>query len=483
MSTYLGWSFCPFTHKSCRPLFALMLSLPLLFASSLQAQLVSHVYPAAVGEPQSTLFKVAVGGQSSPVYLASVGSLTGPMLNRELVGKASFTSFDIKGPVQVSVTYAKPIQQVKILPASNVELSVSGNQVTFTMSKASQLTLEINGDWNNSLHLFANPFETNIPSPADPNVLYFGPGIHFVQSMNVKSGQTVYLAEGAILYWRLTPGQTSGALFNLIGSNIVLRGRGIIDSSLVPQIPNGDLIYASVNGLTVEGVTLRDAANWTFHINTSRNVQVSNIKVFGWRLNSDGTDVDSSQNVTIANSFYRTYDDLVAIKTDNTVGSATNVTVKGCVLWNEKGHALTVGSELKQAANDILFTDSYVIHDKGHDALLAVFDGDSGVVSDVTFENLQVEESMRLISLYVGLTAWSSSSNRGKINDVIFRNIIAPVPSRTGPNLDLEGFSSLNGVDNISFENVTVGGLPLQLNEVQQNQFVGGLMVTPRRRH
>ena len=88
------------------------------------------------------------------------------------------------------MTYAQPVREAKPLPSgSDITPAFSANRVTFVVSKPSQLTLEVNGDWNNSLHLFANPFETNVPNPKDPNVIYFGPGVHQVRHMEVRSGE------------------------------------------------------------------------------------------------------------------------------------------------------------------------------------------------------------------------------------------------------------------------------------------------------
>jgi len=73
-----------------------------------QAQDLVHVFPAPSGERFSDLFKVAVEGQPSPVYVAHVVSMTGADLKEYINGKASFTTFDISGPVKILVTYAQP---------------------------------------------------------------------------------------------------------------------------------------------------------------------------------------------------------------------------------------------------------------------------------------------------------------------------------------------------------------------------------------
>ena len=67
------------------------------------------------------------------------------------------------------------------------------------------MTVEVNGDWHESLHIFANPFEENVPEPDDPNVVFFGPGVHEVTSLTVGDNTTVYIAGGAYLRCVMDP--------------------------------------------------------------------------------------------------------------------------------------------------------------------------------------------------------------------------------------------------------------------------------------
>lgn len=438
----------------------------------------ARVYPATPGEPLSKLFTVTVDDQPTPSYLATVGTPANFINDQENIGQAAFTSFDIAGSAQVVVTYAKSVSSVKVLPSSaGVVPSISGNRVSFPVSQPGQLTVEINGDWTNSLHLFVNSFETNVPNPDDPNVIYFRPGIYQLNNIQVKVGQTVYLAPGAILYANPT---AAGPLFTLNGSNITLRGRGIIDGSRIPH-GLGNLIYIyHKSNILVEGVTLRDSSSWTFHLFNAQNVQVSNIKVFGWRLNSDGIDIDSSQNVTVANSFFRTYDDQVVVKTNNTTGiEASNILVTQCVIWNQIAHALTLGSELLALAQNITFTDNDIIHDKGRMALFAVYNGDTGLVQNVSWSNIRVEEVQRLAAVNIVDLAVSQTKERGHIANITFSDIITPAPKRGGPNVDVEGYDYSHAVNGVLFNNVSVAGAPIRLGDVKSNSFVAGLNVIP----
>lgn len=52
--------------------------------------------------------------------------------------------------------------------------------------------------------MFVNGPEQNIPDPNDPNVIFYGPGIHEITHVEVGDNKTVYVAGGAVV--RLTIG-------------------------------------------------------------------------------------------------------------------------------------------------------------------------------------------------------------------------------------------------------------------------------------
>ena len=436
-------------------------------------------------EPLSPAFSVSVGSTPVPAYLARICDLT-PEQRRTLgtivsgqTAQTSFASFDLAGSAQVSVKCAVPVQSVKILPSSSgIAPVVSGNTVSFTVSKPGQLVLEINGDWIGSLQLFINPPETDAPSPTDPNVIYFGPGIHEVERVEVGSGQTVYLAPGAFVYGKDDPGSPGGPIFSLTGSNITLRGRGVIDGSLCPGHTRSNL---EVHGshIRIEGIILRDSSTWTLPVRQSDDVTIDNLKVFGWRGNSDGIDICNSRDVAVSGCYLRTLDDLIVLKTNKGQGDEHDITVKHCVLWNEFAHALSLGAELREPLSNIRFSDCDVIHDKGREWLLRVYNCDSAPVSNVVFDDIRIEEARRLMSLWIGKASWSREADRGHIDKITFQNIKSVTPLLPTPFAELTGFDASHLVEDAKFQNVIVDGKALQATDILQNAFVRTVAIQP----
>ena len=140
---------------------------------------------------------------------------------------------------------------------------------------------------------------------------------------------------------------------------------------------------------------------------------IKNVKLIGYRANSDGIDICNSRDVTVDGCFIRTLDDLIVVKSDQGQGEVRKVVAKNCVLWNEVAHALSVGAELRENVDDVLFTDCDIIHDLGREWTLRVYHCDSARISNIRFENIRIEETKRLISLWIGKAVWTRDEARG----------------------------------------------------------------------
>ena len=166
----------------------------------------------------------APGGEWQPVpaYLVQVDAVIGTTHSPQ---NSSMAYFDFAGAVEVSVTCNRGgIQTARVRPRSfGITPEVSGNTLAFSLAQPRNLSVEVNGDIFHNLQLFANPIEESRPDPGDPNVIYFGPGLHQLEGgiLRAPSGKTVYLAGGAVVRGRIL---ISGV------ENVRVLGRGLIPS-------------------------------------------------------------------------------------------------------------------------------------------------------------------------------------------------------------------------------------------------------------
>jgi len=403
---------------------------------------------------------------------------------------ASFAAWDMDAPVEVSVVSLRPVKDVRVRPRSyGIIPKVEGNTIRFTVSRPGQLTVEVNGT-HQALHLFANPPEENVPDPKDPKVRYFGPGVHCPGLMRLESNQTVYLANGAVVY---------GAILAEKAENIAIIGRGILDGSKFDRMDHNGLLIGlyDCSHVRIEGITIRDPSVYTIAPILCREVHIRNIKLIGhWRYNSDGIDFINSQNCSVEDSFIRTFDDSIVFKGIVEWGvwagnpgmgpyichaaPVQNIQVRRCVVWNDWGRALEIGAEtVAEEMSDLLFEDCDIIHSTI--AAMDIQNGDRGLCRNIAFRNIRVEMDddikrylfqsrkgqkyevpaddpyiPQLIVLENVEVGCSYDKVRGRIEDISFQDI--EVTASVKPCSRLQGFDAEHLVQRVSIENLRING-------------------------
>lgn len=370
------------------------------------------------------------------------------------VENASMCSFDFSGDVEVSVTSNKGnIQQARIRPLSyGIKPGIKGNTLSFRLTQPRNLSVEINGDIFHNLHLFANPIDDFLPNKKDTNLIYFGAGIHKINSgkLKVSSGKTVYLAGGAVVMGQVL---IEGV------RDVKLLGRGIID----PSVKMGVHIANSKN-ITVEGICLTQCATGGSDSVTIRNVK--SISYYGW---GDGMNVFASNNVLFDGVFCRNSDDCTTVygTRKGFAGGCNNITMQNSTLWADVAHPILIGTHGNSEKPDILENLNYINIDildhkefqLDYQGCMSINAGDNNLVRNVRFENIRVENFRQgqLVNLRVFFNEkYCTAPGRG-IDNVLFKDI-----TYNGTNAEMSviaGYDSTRQVKNVVFENLVINGI------------------------
>ena len=452
---------------------ALLGVLALTMGAAAESKVVT--YPGPRDEKPSDAYAVSVGGKKLFVYRARVREeIVKPpkgIWTHKHGGRtewASFAYFDFAGKVTVKVTPKRPFKTARVAPASTgIVPDVREGTIRFQLDRPRQVTVLLDGRYGHPLHLFANPLETNRPDPKDPDVLYFGPGIHEIGTTRVRSGQTVYIAGGALVRGKILP-QESGRCSQKLGLTVYqpilavdkvrrvrICGRGIIDGGLIPHGGKSAISVSDSTDVEIEGIIIRNSSNWAICLAGCESVRVSNVKEISGRLNSDGINPVSSRKVRIADCFVRNRDDSIAVKATRPERPCEDILAQRCVIWNDWGFALGVTYETRAPIRGVTFRDCDVIHSE-HWAL-GVHVVDSATVSDVRFENIRVEHAARqLIRLNVGKDFWSTDAAAGRIRGVHFKDVAFTGGGR--PRSSILGHDAHHRVEGVTLENLRIGG-------------------------
>ena len=366
------------------------------------------------------------------------------------MGFVMFTD-EFQSPVRLRITRATAFSNVEIRPSAygikpaarsgkSIEIEIPGPE--------KKISVEFDGDRMRNLFIFPDLPEQDKPSGT--NVTYFGPGVHNVGLISPKSGQTIYIDEGAVVLGRIKAENAS---------NLTIAGRGILCGSRENhgdgRLPQIELLKC--NNLTIKGIMLRDTPNWTIKMTGCNGVHINNIKEIGWIMNSDGMDFICCRNVLVENTFQRNYDDNVTIKafnakpeyiashtaddgsyTDGTIWMVNaltefdvdNIEVRNCVFWADKAHNMVVGPESRGIPfTNIKFIGNTVLENRQNDSVypgtMAVMIADNGTFSDISFEDITVEDinGGKVICVHFA-NAWAFDNLYGQwARNITFRNV------------------------------------------------------------
>lgn len=438
---------------------------------------------------RSDRFGVTVDGRPVPVFLAALN--------------IHFASFDFAGTAEVRVTvnrqdyrrrdgrkYPEPEEfwqgSAAVRPqARGIAARTEGRTATFSLPQPGQYSVErpgTGGFEDEVLFLFANPPETDVPAATAANVVWLGPGLH-QRSVDLTSGQTLYLAPGAVLF---------GSVNIRDARDVRIRGRGVVvysgpnsrnlNTNYQPDRNWHPLLTYAVKGLAVEGVTFVNRCRtmticqWLTEEATFDNVKV--IAALPENLEADGFDWFGGGSTRIRDSFIRAADDCFAIFGADDVralvgyeryqsgtamieakvaGEVADIAIERCVLWTTSANIFRAGWNAV-ASRRISLRNCDVIHFNAgfkapewlrlQHALFRATGGKGEPVRrhrDYTFERIRFEEDATLMSVV-------SQRQRVELENFRFKDIFFDAGICPG---ELRG-----GAENVVVENVRVAGRP-----------------------
>jgi hypothetical protein len=262
-------------------------------------------------EVRSTYFLVTVNGHRTPVMHAAAGYY---LLN-----------FDLSGPAEIFITAADAHfwdSGVELQPLRlGIRPTRRGPTIRFRLNGPTKLTIARPGDHfadAEMLFLFANEPDPPKITPQTPGIRYYAAGVHH-ESINAQSGDSIYLADGAVLFGSLN-------IWQVHDVHVFGHGTIIYDG---PQNPGTDegwmhkpdwhcIVMDNARNIEVDGITcIVRSRTWQIQMRDSEHIGYYNFKVIGGNpsdANQDGMDWLGGGYTTIRNSFFRASDDDFALE-------------------------------------------------------------------------------------------------------------------------------------------------------------------------
>ena len=467
-------------------------------------------YPTLPGATQSTLYTVTANGATqfvekltkfSPemqVHYANFAVATGCTATVAVTLSSSFSSYTLS-PKSQNITVAKSGNTLTFTSGPNyLILQVASQELLFILIDAQETNPPKLGDANvknladytvdntgGTVVTSKIQSAINAASGATQNILYVPPGRYKTGELSLKSNMTLYLAAGAILDGSTstsdyavtgTPAVESTQhgvvhLYNVTNTNIL--GRGVIDgegtkinagSNDTPAFKINVLRIDSSTKVTVDGILVRDPVFWNTLAYMSSQVTIQNYKVINRRPTSttynqtDGIDIDASNNCTVYNTFVYSGDDNLSPKTEQEANmNSSNITYQKSVLYsNSAGCKIgtkTFGTTSNPTMTGIVFKDIDIVKaGRG----LVIDANDTALISGTTFENIRVEavDSMLIDIEEDQAPTWRTAPNTSIAKDTYFTNVSSSVKQT----VQLHGLNSTVNVNGVHFSGFTVQG-------------------------
>ncbi|WP_348648076.1 glycoside hydrolase family 88 protein [Martelella lutilitoris] len=288
-----------------------------------------------------------------------------------------------------SINGLEPHTAYRLVAGGEVFDFVTGNESAFVDVAACGASLQSENN--------APALQKAIDGLPEGATLRFGPGVWKSGPLFLKSGLTLLLDAGAVLYgiadrdqypilpardedgrvlgtWEGVAEACYASLLTAINaSGIAIVGGGVIDAggdrgdwwSWHKETRNGarrprSLFFNRCEHVTVTGVTVRNSPAWMVHPVFTKDMLVADVKIESDpdSPNTDGFDPECCENVRMRGIRFSVGDDCIAIKAGKRDpkggldGSTRNISIENCFM--ERGHGgVVIGSEMSGSVSGV----------------------------------------------------------------------------------------------------------------------------------
>ena len=323
-------------------------------------------------------------------------------------------------------------------------------------------------------------------------VLELSVGRYLTGSIFLKDNVELRLLEGAVLVGSTNPYDYDmvegyyGLLLAKGQKNISVKGKGVIDGrgfdcalnflnlvhlGLLEDTTKNDrvtkrpkLIYfRECENVEIEGVNLRNSAEWTLVTDQCENLTISGILLDSKNYwNNDGLDIVDCRHVLIKDSFIDASDDAICFKSHSAEHLCEDIEVRNCVA-RSSASGFKFGTVSKGGFKNIRIINNKVYDT--HRSAITIQSVDGGEVENILVDSLEAVNTSNAIYLRTGIR-WNNGK-KGYLKNITLSNIKVEVPlgkadagySYEGPIEDLPrniSPSGIVGIPDIPIENVVL---------------------------
>ena len=328
-------------------------------------------------------------------------------------------------------------------------------------------------------------------------VLEFSVGRYLTGSIFLKSNVEIRLLEGAVLVGSTNPYDYDmvegyyGFLLAKDQKNISIKGKGVIDGrgfdcalNFLNQVHLGNLTddtkndrvtkrpkliyFRECDNVAIEGVNLRNAAEWTLVCDQCEHLTISGILMDSKNYwNNDGIDLVDCRHVLVKDCFIDAADDAICLKSHSAAHLCEDIEIRNCIA-RSSASGFKFGTVSRGGFKDIRIINNKVFDT--HRSAITIQSVDGGEIDNILVDSLEAVNTSNAIYLRTGIR-WNNGK-KGYLRNVTLSNIRVEVPagkadagySYEGPVEDLPrniSPSGIVGIPDIPIENITLKNIEI----------------------
>lgn len=217
--------------------------------------------------------------------------------------------------------------------------------------------------------------------------------------------------------------------------------------------------FIHCENILVSDITITNVPFWVVHPTYCKNVIVRRIRVDSYRLNNDGVDPDSSEDVLIEDCWFNTGDDAIAIKSGRDQDAwrvnktSRDIVIRNCYAKRTR-HGLAFGSEISAGAENIYVrnfemekVDNYAIQFKSNRDR-------GGYLKNISVRGITIDSTSTAVFFTNDYHSYSGGDSPSEFAYIKISDVKCNYASQMG--INITGVAE-RPIHNIYFEHIDIG--------------------------
>ncbi|MEL7123208.1 MAG: glycosyl hydrolase family 28 protein, partial [Bacteroidota bacterium] len=212
--------------------------------------------------------------------------------------------------------------------------------------------------------------------------------------------------------------------------------------------------FEHCENVRLEDFSVKTGGGWNIHLFNSKNIKISGLDIVNnlYSPNSDGIDINGSQDVIISDCYIRTCDDAICLKASPLAMETKRVTVTNCIM-----ETLCVGlkmgaSESFHDMSDITISNCVIF---GSSRAIGMYSFNGSTYRNINISNIVANTNSPMVlnrPIHMQIERWEDTTQIGKIEDVTI----------SGFTCETDGRILLSAADGTAIENLTLRDVTLK---------------------